>query len=230
LKNIRVIDLINAQRKFDEIRYSTIVDAVPDPLLRQIMLTEMFYEDIEEQNIRNYERFYNLVETYIIEPFLREPLHQKYLQTKSRIENPKHTDAILKEAADLSVKQIIDDIFQQNKGKVIYIDFWATWCGACLSEMPNSKVVELELKKKNAAFVYICFETSEEQWKAIIDKYQLGGQHYLLNSKQSAEIMSLFEIGSLPLYILIGKNGVIREKGSHLRPLVAKDKINEMLK
>jgi len=231
LKNIKLTDMISIRRKVFEIRFSTIVEFVPDPLLLQIILTEMISDELDEQEIKNYERFYDMVETHIKEPFLKEPLHQKYLQTKSRIENPKiYTEAILKKTADLSVKQIIDDILQQNKGKVIYIDFWAIWCGACLSEMPNSKVVELELKKKNVAFVYICLESGEEQWKSVLDKYQLGGQHYLLSSKQSAEIRSFFEINGIPNYLLIDKNGIIKEKGTHLRPLDAMDKIKELLR
>ena len=231
LKNLTIIDLLTIRRKVDEIRFSTVVKYTPDPLLRQIMLTEMFEEKFEEQDVRSYERFKDLVETHIKEPFLKEPLHQKYLQTKLRIENPKiHTEAVLKEIVDSSVEKAIDDILRQNKGKVIYIDFWATWCGACLAEMPNSKVVEHELNKKNVAFVYICLESEEERWKAVLDKYQIGGQHYLFSNKQSAEIRRSFEISGLPFYVLIDKSGVIKEKGSHLRPFTAKEKIKEMLK
>ena len=229
-KNLRITDILSIRKKADEIRFSTISEFTLDPLLRQIMLTKMLSEELEEQNINNYERFNDLVNTYITEPFLKEPLHPMYLQTKARIKNPKiYTEAVLKEAADFSIKQIVDNILQQNKGRVIYIDFWATWCGACLEEMPNSKTVELELKKKNVAFVYICLNSDEERWKSVLDKYQIGGQHYLLSGRQSGEIKSLFEINAVPDYMLIDKNGVIKEKGSHLRPLVAKEKIMEML-
>ena len=210
--------------------FSTI-EFVPDPLLLQIMLTEFFDRAFNSQSIVVYERFHDIAEKYIKEPFLKEPLQQKYLQTKQRIENPQiYTEAVLKEAANLSVSQIMENILQQNKGKVIYVDFWGTWCGPCLAEMPNSKIVEHEFKNEDVVFVYICLESEEKQWKATLDNFQLGGQHYLLSHKQSGEIRSLLSITGVPFYMLVDKQGVIKEKGSHLRPLNVKNKIREMLK
>jgi hypothetical protein len=96
--------------------------------------------------------------------------------------------------------------------------------------MPNSKIVEHEFGDKDVVFVYLCLESEEQQWKAIREKLQIGGQHYLLSNKQSAEIRELLGVVGVPDYMLIDKKGVIKEKGNHLRPLVAKDKIAEMLK
>ena len=231
----------------DSIKIFSFIELVPDPLLLQIMLTEFFDQKFNRQDIAVYERYRDVADAYIREPFLKEPLIQKYIQTKHRKENPQaYTENIQKEAAqltlketvhltlkedaNLSVSQIMDSIYQQNKGKVIYIDFWGTWCGPCLAEMPNSNIVEHEFKDKDVAFVYICLESEEKQWKAAIDKFELGGQHYLLSNKQSAEIRKLFSLASVPFYILIDKYGVNKEWGSHLRPLTAREKIKEMLK
>ena len=211
---------------YDSLMIFNTVEFVTDPLLRQITLTRIF-----DGNITEYEHFRDVADTYIREPFLKEPLYQKYLQHKSKIENPQtYTETVLKEATNLSINQVIDDMLQQNEGKIIYVDFWGTWCRPCLEEFPNSKVVENELKEKDVAFVYICLESEERQWKAILDKFQLGGQHYLLSKTQSTEMRNLFKIEGIPFYMLIDKTGVIKEKGSHIRPFIAKDKINEMLK
>lgn len=210
--------------------FSTI-EFVTDTLLLQIMLTQNFDREFEKQNISLYEKYRDVADRYIKEPFLKEPLYQRYLQTKMRIENPQvYTKAVLKEVANLSVNQIMDEIFQQNKGKVIYIDFWGTWCAPCLDELPNSKIVEHEFKDQDVAFIYVCIHSNEKQWKATLDKFQLGGQHYFLSNRQSIEISNLLEITGYPFYLLIDKDGIIKEKGSHLRPLSERDKIKEMLK
>ena len=215
----------------DSLVIFSIIEYVADPLLLQIMLTRHFDRQFEMQDIAVYEKFRDVADTYIKEPFLKEPLHQRYLQTKLRIDNPQgYTEAILKDATNLSINQIMDDILQQNKGKVIYVDFWGTWCGPCLAEMPNSKVIEHELKDQDVAFVYVCMLSNEKQWKAMLDQFQLGGQHYFLSYKQSREMNNLLEITGYPFYLLIDKNGIIKEKGSHLRPLSVRDKIKEMLK
>ncbi|MDR3252229.1 MAG: TlpA family protein disulfide reductase [Tannerella sp.] len=214
----------------DSIIIHSTIEFVPDPLLLQIMLTGIFNKEFEKQDIATFEKYRELADTYIKEPFLKEPIFQKYLQTKARIENPKiYTEAILKDVSHSSVNQIVDSIMQSNKNKVIYVDFWATWCGPCLGEMPNSKIVEDEMKDKDVAFVYICLESEEQKYKATISKFQLGGQHYFLTRQQSQEIRTLFEISGIPFYLLIDKNGVITEKGSHLRPLDAKSKLKNLL-
>ena len=211
---------------FDSIKIFSTIEFVSDPLLLQIMLTHIFDQGFEKQNISTYEQFSDVVDRYIKAPFLSKPLQQKYIQTKLRIKNPQlYTETVLKKSSNLSVNQIVDDILQQNKGKIIYVDFWATWCAPCLAEMPNSRVLEHELKDEDIAFVYICLESEEKLWKANIDKFQLGGQHYLLSNKQSAEIRNLLEIGGIPFYLLIDKNGIIKEKGTDLRPSAVKNKI-----
>jgi len=134
------------------------------------------------------------------------------------------------EDTNLSANQIIYDILQKNSGKLIYVDFWATDCGPCLAEMPNSKIVEHEFENMDVVFVYICLGSKKMQWEAVIDKFQLGGQHYLLSNKQSSEMREFLKFIVLPFYMLVDKNGVVKYKGSHLRPLVTRDKIKEMLK
>ena len=214
----------------DSINIFGIIEFVPDPLLRQIILTEFFSNQFSINKIEAFERFPDVVREYIQEPFLKEPLQKAYIQTKERIENPQiYTKAVLEASTNLSVNQLMDNILQRNRGKVVFVDFWATWCGPCLSEMPNSKIVENELNDEDVAFVYVCLESEEQKWKTVLAQFQLGGHHYLLSDKQSGEIRNLLGIDGIPFYLLIDKNGVIKEKGSHLRPSVAQGKIKEML-
>jgi thiol-disulfide isomerase/thioredoxin len=162
---------------------------------------------------------------------LKEPLFDLYNKTKERIENPKISmDAVLKKLDSSSINQIMDSILFNNKGKVIYLDCWATWCGPCRSEMPNSKKLMKQMDGKEITFVYLCIDSEEKLWKTCLDEFQLGGQHYFLSKKQSSDLRRIFEVNGIPHYFLFDKNGTIVEKGSHLRPDIAKGKIEELLK
>jgi len=214
----------------DSLNIYSALEYVEDKLLLQIMLTNYFCSKLEKQDISTYEKFKNIADQYITEPFLKEPLYKEYMKTKNRIEKPElYSEAVLKEIGSSGASEVFKEILEANKGKVIYIDFWATWCGPCLAEMPNSVQAEKDLYGKDVSFIYICLESEKEKYLATVSKYQLGGQHYFLSRKQSEDIRKLFEISGIPFYLLIDKKGVVKEKGSHLRPSNIKHKINELL-
>ena len=218
----------------DEIRDSLSVYGVikhtPDPLLRQMVLTELITQQFNSTVIRVFEKYEDLLKSTITEPFLIEPLLKHYTQIKEQLENPKvASDAMLKTLSNSSAQHIMDSIVFSNKDKVIYLDCWATWCGPCLEEMPNSKILMEKMGDKDVAFVFLCLDSEEKAWKATLAKLQLPGQHYLLTRKQSSDIQKTFEIGAIPYYALINKEGTILEKGSHLRPGIVEGKIKKLL-
>lgn len=94
------------------------------------------------------------------------------------------------------------------KGKVIYVDFWATWCVPCLANMPYSKKLSKKLKdQKNIVFLYINIEDDYSRWKAYIVKNKPEGIQLYANSEWSSELKKKYYISGIPHYVLIGKNG-----------------------
>lgn len=207
-----------------------LIQYTPDALLRQMVLTELFTQQFKKSKLSLFEKYRPVVDKYIQEPFLIEPLIETYNEIKSRIENPElATNAYLEELENSSANQIVDSILNKNIGKVIYIDCWATWCGPCKAEMPRSKILMEEMKEQDVAFVFLCIDSEDKLWKANLAELQIGGQHYLLSNEQSIDLRKAFEVDGVPYYFLINKEGVIVEKGSHLRPNSVKEKIEKLL-
>ena len=61
------------------------------------------------------------------------------------------------------------------KGKLVYIDIWATWCLPCLKEIPSLKEMEEHFNGKDVQFVSICTSDTEESWRKMVEDKQLGG-------------------------------------------------------
>ena len=93
--------------------------------------------------------------------------------------------------------------------KVIYVDFWAPWCGPCMAEMPQSKKLQEKLKGKDVVFVFLANNCSEESWKATIAQKQLSGEHYLLADNEYALLADKFNIAGIPRYMVIDKKGMV---------------------
>lgn len=216
----------------DSIDVYSIIKYTPDTLLRQIVLTHKFSTDFSEfSEVESFDKYKNIVEKYIKEPFLREPLYKEYYQLKERLTNPQvASNTLLNGVTNLSMKQLLESIKFANQGKVIYVDCWATWCGPCKAEMPNSKELMEKMKGKDVAFVFLCLDSQEKIWKENLAKLQVGGLHYNLSQDQSSDIRKAFGISGIPFYILFDKKGIIEDKGSHLRPSFVKEKIDELLK
>lgn len=197
-----------------------------------MLLNELFSERINYGfDIEIFEKYQEIAKEYIKEPFLWEPLLELYQINKQKAENQLKSSKLSKtQVLEKSDIIILDSIVGANRGKVIYLDCWATWCGPCKAEMPNSKILMEELKDKDVAFAFLCLHSEKKDWLPTIDKLNIGGQHYFLSKKQSMDFAKFYAINGVPNYMLIDKKGNIVDQGTHLRPNVVKDTIEKLLK
>jgi thiol-disulfide isomerase/thioredoxin len=92
------------------------------------------------------------------------------------------------------------------KGKVVYMDFWASWCGPCKGEMPHAKKLKEQLAGKDVVFLYVSIDDKEDAWKKGITAMDIEGIHTRTPGWQG-EIATLYKIQSVPAYFLIDKKG-----------------------
>jgi thiol-disulfide isomerase/thioredoxin len=100
------------------------------------------------------------------------------------------------------------------KGNVVYMDFWHSRCGPCVSELPFTNELEEKLAGKPIIFLNISIDDTKSDWEKFVKEKQLGGIHiYAPNGKNSA-IMKEYAIKGTPTYLIIDKEGKIVEYNS----------------
>lgn len=97
------------------------------------------------------------------------------------------------------------------RGKYVYIDVWATWCGPCIAEIPHLKKVEEKYHGKNIEFVSISVDTEKdyEKWKKMVVSKELGGIQLFADKNWTSDFIKAYGINAIPRFILIGPDGKV---------------------
>lgn len=107
-------------------------------------------------------------------------------------------------------------LLKQFKGKVIYVDFWASWCAPCRHAMAYALKLRKDYKGKDVVFIYLALNDKLPDWKKAIqaEEINVNGNNYLVvNSKTSAMLKEL-KIQAIPRYLLYNKKGELVYKNA----------------
>jgi thiol-disulfide isomerase/thioredoxin len=97
------------------------------------------------------------------------------------------------------------------KGKYVYIDNWATWCGPCRAEIPFLQKIEDKYHGKAIEFVSISIDEQKnhDKWKKFVTEKNLGGVQLMADKDWNSDFIKAFGILSIPRFILIGPDGKV---------------------
>lgn len=148
-----------------------------------------------------------LAQAGALSPVYREILTEVNNKILQKIEeNKKKTGYTLNEVPAVPNEALFDAIVSNYKGKVIFVDFWATWCSPCRMAMKEAEPVKAVLEGKGIVYLYLTGESSPAgTWKNMIP--DIHGEHYRLNNDQWNYICSQFNVNGVPSYMVIDKNG-----------------------
>ena len=130
-------------------------------------------------------------------------------------ENNKKTHGFrVSETGEISNEDLFASIVSKHRGKVVLIDFWATWCGPCVAGHKAMRPMKAELADKDIAYVYIAGENSpKDRWEEMIPN--INGEHYRLTHDQWNYFGKTFNVKGIPDYFILDREGniVYRDQG-----------------
>jgi len=95
------------------------------------------------------------------------------------------------------------------RGKYIYIDVWASWCGPCKHEIPYFNQLKEEYKTKNIEFISISIDNTKEPWRRVLADWNLTGNQFFADGAWNSVLAKSYQLKGLPQFILIDPEGQI---------------------
>lgn len=168
-------------------------------------------------------------------------IFKKYSNDKKLIENFENAFLVDIEALKQNTSEVVlydenkkattlSAIIETNKGKIIYIDFWASWCAPCRAAFPSSRKLHEEFKEKEIVFLYLSTDANFEAWKKANQFEKLTENSYLIINPKTSEYLKKLAIDFIPRYVLINSNGEISNpKAPSPDSVKIKEELNTLL-
>ena len=140
------------------------------------------------------------------------PFYYAYLKAKNdellaKIEENKLKGGFtIHKSPDSEEEAFFSEMLKPFDGKVIFVDFWATWCGPCRNAMKQFEPTKARFEGKEVVFVYVTDESSPlGRWNNMIP--DIPGEHFRLNRAQNDILRKNFDIRGIPAYLILNKKG-----------------------
>lgn len=150
--------------------------------------------------------------------FLKDSTNSKFKDYVSKLKVDESNQVAKTFIVNLEgTKTDFEKLIASNKGKVLYIDFWASWCIPCIEELPFSKKLSESLRGK-VAFIYLSLDKNKNLWLGALKSLKADtSKHFLVEGNFNSELAKKLVIKSIPRYVIIDRQGKIFAKDA-LRP------------
>ena len=131
------------------------------------------------------------------------------LSCQNRVETQFSEAALNDEFTTLNGDSILfKTILENHKGNTVFIDVWASWCKDCLREFAQCKSTSGEASEVD--FVYLSLDKTQKAWKKGVDRLEIKGDHYLMQSGWKGAMGTFLDLDWIPRYMIIDKQGTIK--------------------
>lgn len=208
---------LNLLKKGDNVKaynrcFDNILGSVEKGLSRDIMCYKLLL-DLYAKSFDDFYIVHKNIDKHIENPLIKSALNEKIEENrKQKSLDISFLDPVTKEEKAIS-GDFWNNLKEKHKGKVIYVDIWATWCGPCRGEISHAIELHEYFKGKEIVFVNLCLSSVKSEWQKMIKNNNIKGENYFFNKAQSDLLRSKLKRG-YPTYLIIDREGNLVDKNA----------------
>lgn len=158
----------------------------------------------------------------------KEPAAKNAFQIRAIIKDPRLVDSPFAVPFSVTTNSGEKVSLESLRGKVVLLDFWASWCMPCQQEMPNVRRVWKKYAGDNFVLLGVSLDSDAEHYESFLKKEKMEWPQYFDNKGWANSLARLYVVQSIPRAILIDQDGFIQ--ATNLRGNDLARKVEELLK
>ncbi len=169
--------------------------------VRESLIHHLAFTYVEGNGTDNIADLQNIYYTYVTSPYLNAIFKQACAKWDKAAVGKPSPDF---KGVDINGRQMS---LKDFRGKYVYIDMWATWCGPCQKELPFLKKLAEKYKGRNITFVGLSIDADKTKWEARVKSGALCGTQLYIG--KGSRFQADYRISGIPRFILLDPNGRI---------------------
>lgn len=195
--------------------------------VKEYLLFDYLQQIAERNSLDDFNNYFNNFKSLVNDTSYINYLTNTYLVD---LNEAKYETETLNLVDSKKRKTGLEEILAKHKGKVIYIDLWASWCTPCRVAMPASYELAQSYAGDEVVFIYLSIDTDFEKWQlaSVKEKIQGYSENYLVVNADKASYFKELKFQSIPRYLLYDRAGNLVHKnapgpgGEEIRKLLDK--------
>ena len=181
-------------------------------LEKDLMLVKTIGEIYENFDLEDRQEYWEKFRQDISDPVYLEFVEKKYEYNEPVVDEVRLTAY---DGEQLTMSQALE----RHKGKVVYVDFWASWCAPCIRTIPDAKELQQEYRDQDVVFMYLSIDEKADKWQKASREHVLHGETpgYLITNSKRSRNMDYLNVTSIPRYMIYDRTGELVE-GDAPRP------------